>query len=117
MIENNRRRIDPARFSPHADTRKFNPAFAKLWQRRPSDPGPILKIAITLSDLVEHSRVTRNLFDPDDRHQPLNNVLDHTNPRYSPNTPYLGGTHNSRGAAPMHIAFSHVHELQVEKDG
>lgn len=109
--------VDQARFSPHADTFKFNPVLAELWQRRPPDPGPILKVGVTLSDLVEHSQVTRDLFDPEDQHEPLNTVLDQINQRYGPNTLYFGGAHSSRGAAPMRIAFSHVPELQVENDG
>jgi len=108
---------DHARFAPHADTLKFNPVLAQLWQRRPPDPGPILKVGVTLTDLVEHSQVTRDLFDPDDQHEPLNSVLDQINQRYGPNTLYFGGAHNGRGAAPMRIAFSHVPELQVESDG
>ena len=109
--------VDQARFSPHADTLRFNPVLAELWQRRPPDPGPLLKVGVTLTDLVEHSQVTRDLFDPDDRHAPLNSVLDRINQRYGPNTLYFGGAHSGCGAAPMRIAFSHVPELQVESDG
>jgi DNA polymerase-4 len=109
--------VDQARFAPHADTLKFNPVLAELWQRRPPDPGPLLKVGIVLTDLVEHSQVTRDLFDPEDRHEPLNTVLDQINQRYGPNTLYFGGAHKGRGAAPMRIAFSHVPELQVESDG
>ena len=109
--------VDQARFSPHADTLQFNPVLAELWQRRPPDPGPILKVGVTLTNLVEHSQVTRDLFDPDDQHATLNNVLDQINQRYGPNTLYFGGAHRGRGAAPMRIAFSHVPELQVESDG
>ena len=109
--------VDQARFSPHADTLQFNPVLAELWQRRPPDPGPILKVGVTLTNLVEHSQVTRDLFDPDDQHETLNNVLDQINQRYGPNTLYFGGAHRGRGAAPMRIAFSHVPELQVESDG
>lgn len=109
--------IDQARFAPHADTLRFNPVLAELWQRRPPDPGPLLKVGITLNELVEHSQVTRDLFDPEDRHAPLNTVLDRINRRYGPNTLYFGGAHKGRGAAPMRIAFSHVPELQVESDG
>src|SRR5512135_2683689 len=108
---------DQARFSPHADTLKLNPVLAELWQRRPPDPGPILKVGVTLTDLVEHSQVTRDLFDPDDQHEILNSVLDQINQRYGPNTLYFGGAHSGRGATPMRIAFSHVPELQVENDG
>ncbi|MHB1144771.1 MAG: Y-family DNA polymerase [Thiobacillus sp.] len=108
---------DQARFSPHADTLQFNPVLAELWQRRPTDPGPLLKVGVTLTHLVEHSQVTRDLFDPGDRHEPLNSVLDRINQRYGPNTLYFGGAHHGRGAAPMRIAFSHVPELQVESDG
>jgi len=106
-----------ARFSPHADTLKFNPVLAELWQRRPPDPGPILKVGVTLIDLVEHSQVTRDLFDPEDEHESLNSVLDQINQRYGPNTLYFGGAHHGRAAAPMRIAFSHVPKLQVESDG
>ena len=109
--------VDQARFSPHADTLQFNPVLAELWQRRPPDPGPILKVGVTLPNLVEHSQVTRDLFDPDDQHETLNYVLDQVNQRYGPNTLYFGGAHRGRGAAPMRIAFSHVPELQVESDG
>ncbi len=109
--------VDQARFSPHADTLQFNPVLAELWQRRPPDPGPILKVGVTLTNLVEHSQVTRDLFDPDDQHETLNYVLDQVNQRYGPNTLYFGGAHHGRGAAPMRIAFSHVPELQVEGDG
>jgi DNA polymerase-4 len=109
--------IDQARFAPHADTLKFNRALAELWQRRPPDPGPILKVGVVLGEIVERSQATRDLFDPDDRHAPLNSVLDRINRRYGPNTLYFGGAHKGRGAAPMRIAFSHVPELQVESDG
>lgn len=108
--------VDQARFSPHADTLRFNPVLAELWQRRPPDPAPILKVGVTLTELVEHSQVTRDLFAPDDRHETLNNVLDRINQRYGPNTLYFGGAHSGRGAAPMRIAFSHIPELQVEND-
>jgi DNA polymerase-4 len=109
--------VDQARFSPHADTLKLNPVLAELWQRRPPDPAPILKVGVTLFDLAEHSQVTRDLFDPDDQHAGLNSVLDRINQRYGPNTLYFGGAHSGRGAAPMRIAFSHVPDLQVESDG
>ena len=108
---------DQARFAPHADTLRFNPMLAELWQRRPPDPGPILKVGVVLGELVERRQATRDLFDPEDRHQPLNDVLDRINQRYGPNTLYFGGAHKGRGAAPMRIAFSHVPELQLESDG
>ena len=108
---------DQARFSPHADTLKFNPVLAELWQRRLPDPAPILKVGITLLNLVERSHITRDLFDPGDTHASLNTVLDRINQRYGPNTLYFGGAHRGLGAAPMRIAFSHVPELQVESDG
>ncbi|HWR76383.1 MAG TPA: DNA polymerase [Thiobacillus sp.] len=108
---------DQVRFSPHADTLKFNPVLAELWQRRPPDPAPILKVGVTLLHLTEHSQITRDLFDPDDQHAGLNSVLDQINQRYGPNSLYFGGAHSGRGAAPMRIAFSHVPELQVESDG
>jgi len=108
---------DHARFSPHADTLRFNPALLELWQRRPADRGTLLKVGVTFTNLVEADRVTRDLFDPEDEHAALNSVLDRINQRYGANTLYFGGAHRGRGAAPMRIAFSHVPELQVENDG
>ncbi|KAB2319104.1 DNA polymerase [Betaproteobacteria bacterium SCN1] len=105
------------RFAPHADTFRFNAAFAGLWQRRPPEPAPILKVGVTFTELVEAHQTTRDLFDPVDRHAGLNAALDRINRRYGPNTLYFGGAHKGRGAAPMRIAFSHVPELQVERDG
>jgi len=109
--------VDQARFSPHADTLKFNPLLAELWQRRPPDPAPILKVGVTLFNLVEAGQATRDLFDPDDHHAAINSVLDQINQRYGPNTLYFGGAHNGLGAAPMRIAFGHIPELRVEGDG
>ena len=106
--------VDQARFAPHADSLRFNPVLGELWQRRPPDPGPLLKVGVTLTELVEHSQATRDLFDPDDHHAALNSVLDRINQRYGPNTLYFGGAHHGRGAAPMRIAFSHVPELQFD---
>ena len=108
---------DQARFSPHADSLAFNQTLAALWQRRPPDPAPLLKVGVTLSHLTDQNQLTRDLFDTDNLHEELNHVLDQINQRYGPNTLYFGGAHNSRGAAPMRIAFSHVPELQVESDG
>ncbi|MEW6119210.1 MAG: DNA polymerase [Pseudomonadota bacterium] len=109
--------VDQARFVPHADTLKFNPVLARLWQRRAPDPAPILKVGIVFTELVEARHATRDLFDPDDRHAALNRTLDRINQRYGPNTLYFGGAHQGRGAAPMRIAFNHIPELQVERDG
>jgi len=108
---------DQARFSPHANTLAFNPILAELWQRRPPDPGQLLKIGITLSSLIDQDHVTRDLFDPENQHESLNAVLDQINQRYGPNTLYFGGAHSGLGSAPMRIAFSHVPDLAVENDG
>jgi DNA polymerase-4 len=108
--------VDQARFAPHNDTFRFNLAFAELWQRRPPEPAPILKVGIVFTDLVEAGQTTRDLFDPMDRHAGLNTTLDRINQRYGPNTLYFGGAHRGLGTAPMRIAFSHIPELQVERD-
>ncbi len=59
--------VDQAHFSPHADTLRFNPVLAELWQRRPPDPTPLLKVGVTLFNLADSARITRDLFDPDDQ--------------------------------------------------
>ncbi len=99
------------RFSPHADTFKFNEAFVYLWQRRPPHTNPILKVGITFTELAARVHTTRNLFDPADHHARLHATLDHINQRYGPNTLHFGGAHKGLGTAPMRIAFSHVPEL------
>jgi len=109
--------VDQARFAPHADTLRFNPVLASLWQRRAPDPAPILKVGLVFTELVDARHANRDLFDPDDRHAALNRTLDRINQRYGPNTLYFGGAHKGRGAAPMRIAFNHIPELQVERDG
>jgi len=108
---------DQARFVPHADTLKFNPVLTHLWQRRAPNPAPILKVGLVLSELVEAAQTTRDLFDPLDHHAGLNATLDRINQRYGPNTLYFGGAHKGLGAAPMRIAFNHIPEMQVERDG
>ncbi len=109
--------VDQAHFAPHADTLRFNPVLARLWQRRAPDPAPILKVGLVFTELVDARHANRDLFDPDDRHAALNRTLDRINQRYGPNTLYFGGAHKGRGAAPMRIAFNHIPELQVERDG
>ena len=109
--------VDQARFSPHADTLKFNQVLAGLWQRRRAEPAPILKVGVTLFDLTEQRQITRDLFEADNQHEGLNIVLDQINQRFGPNTLYFGGAHSGLGTAPMRIAFSHIPELQVESDG
>ena len=109
--------VDQARFSPHADTLKFNQVLAGLWQRRRAEPAPILKVGVTLFDLTEQRQITRDLFEADNQHEGLNLVLDQINQRFGPNTLYFGGVHSGLGTAPMRIAFSHIPELQVESDG
>jgi len=108
---------EQARFSPHADTLAFARTLAGLWQRRPNDPAPLLKVGVTLTHLTDPSQITRDLFESTDSKETLNQVLDQINQRYGPNALYLGGAHEGRGAAPMRIAFSHVPELQLESDG
>lgn len=108
---------DQARFTPHADTLQFNTRLAELWRRRPPDRAPLLKVGIVFTELIQTSHTTRNLFDPADRHAGLNTALDRINLRYGPNTLYFGGAHRGRGTAPMRIAFNHIPEIQVERDG
>ena len=108
---------EQTRFAPHADTLKFNHVLAALWQRRAPDTAPILKVGVTLFDLTEASRLTRDLFDFESQHAGLNAVLDQINQRWGPNTLYFGGAHEGIGAAPMRIAFNHIPALQVEDDG
>jgi DNA polymerase-4 len=107
---------DQTRFSPHADTLKFNHVLAALWQRHPAETAPILKVGITLFDLTDQTRLTHDLFETEAQHDGLNTVLDQINQRYGSNTLYFGGAHRGIGAAPMRIAFNHIPELPIEND-
>lgn len=108
---------EQTRFPPHADTFQFNAALAYLWQRRPSHTRPLLKVGLNFTELAARTQTTRNLFDPIDHHAGLHLTLDRINQRYGPNTLYFGGAYQGLGTAPMRIAFSHVPELQIERDG
>ncbi|MEQ1663025.1 MAG: DNA polymerase [Thiobacillus sp.] len=107
---------DQTRFSPHADTLRFNQSLAALWQRRPADPAPILKVGVTLFGLTDQKQLTRDLFEHEHQHEDLNIVIDQINQRYGTNTLYFGGAHHGLGEAPMRIAFNHIPELALEND-
>lgn len=116
-LDNPQRRdwIDRARFTPHAETLRFNPVLGMLWRRRPPDPAPILRVGISFTELAEARHTPIDLFAPDKPGR-LDQLLDQLNRTHGSNTLYFGAAHHGRGSAPMRIAFNRIPELAIERD-
>jgi len=50
------------------------------------------------------------------RHQPLDATLDKLRARYGRRVVYFGSVQESRDDASMRISFTHIPDLEVEKD-
>ena len=97
----------------------------KLWRDRLEPRRPLLKVGVVLTRLCEHGNYTPQLFDAvadtkdaldTGKHQRLDATLDKLRARYGRKVVYFGSVQESRDAAPMRIAFSHVPEPDVEGD-
>ena len=100
----------------------------KLWRDRPESRRPLLKVGVVLTRLCGHGNYTPQLFNAvadtgggkeatdTAKHQRLDATLDKLRARYGRKVVYFGGVQESRDAAPMRIAFSHVPEPGVEGD-
>ena len=100
----------------------------KLWRNRPEPRRPLLKVGVVLTRLCEHGNYTPQLFDAvadatsgtgttdTVKHQRLDAAMDKLRARYGRKVVYFGSVQESRDAAPMRIAYSHVPERGVEGD-
>lgn len=95
----------------------------RLWSARPDQRAKLLQVALVLSRLVESTNHTPSLFDDsleegvnDDKHRRLDATLDKLRARYGRSCIYFGTCQDSREAAPMRISFTHIPNLDLERD-
>ena len=81
----------------------------ELDRLRPHWPdGPVLRVSLTLFDLLPDESVSLPLFGRERREGRLDDVLDRINAKFGGNGVYYGGNHDARGTAPTRIAFSRI---------
>ncbi|MES2982071.1 MAG: DNA polymerase [Verrucomicrobiota bacterium] len=102
----------------------------KLWRDRPDPRARLIKVAVTLTRLVERNNFTPELFAPmiaeddaeteiqqtEEKHQRLDATLDKLRARYGRNAIYLGSVQDVRKHAPMRIRFNYIPKPDLEKD-
>ena len=107
---------DECRFAETQDTVEFLRILRMLWDRRPSNGPPPLKVSVTLIHLVEAQNRTPSLFEKNSARGDLNARIDMLNNCFGSNTVYFAGAHSARKSAPMRIAFSRIPDLETESD-
>ena len=98
------------------DTPTMLRAFDTMWRaRRPG--GKPIKASVTLSRLDPAPSVARSLFMEDRQALRAAETLDAVNEKFGPNAMYFASMHNTRMAAPMRIAFTHIPDIEAEEEG
>jgi DNA polymerase-4 len=93
-----------------------------LWAQHPSDAPEPTKVSVTLSRLEYIDAHTPSLFTEDNqpRRMQLQRAMDSVNKRFGGRSLYYADAmeaQRSREAAPMRIAFNHIPDLELERDG
>jgi DNA polymerase-4 len=97
----------------------------QLWRDRPEPRSRLLQVGVTLTRLCEHSNYTPPLFQvatdtpaaiDTEKQRQLDTTLDKLRARYGRRAVYFGGVQESRDEAPMRISFTHIPDLEVERD-
>jgi len=105
-----------ARFPDTHDTMRFTLELQRLWETRPEEMPPPLKVGITFFHLRPANAHTPDLFEHAPRRVPLNEGLDRLNKRYGYDTIFFGGAFGAQDVAPMRIAFNYIPDLENESD-
>jgi len=89
-----------------------------LWDSIPPVLGDPLKVSVVLSHLLPAQQFTPSLFSGGwaVREEAVDKAMDRINLDYGPRTIYYAGAHKGMKEAPMRIAFTHVPDLDVERD-
>ena len=98
---------------PTDDTLAFLQAARDLWEDKPRVPPGILKVGITLCDLVPRAQSPLFLYEADRKRSELAHAMDEINRRLGNNAVYFGGMHEAKGQAPLRIAFTRIPELDI----
>ena len=97
----------------------------RMWRDRPEPGCQLLQVGVLLTRLCEHGNFTPPLFQTvadtmaaldKEKHQRLDATLDKLRARYGRRVVYYGGVQESREDAQMRISFTHIPDLEVEKD-
>ena len=98
------------------DTSTMLRALDEAWSRRPPGGKPI-KASVRLSRLTPAGETPLSLFADERQALRAAKTLDSVNARLGPNAMYFGSMHDTRRAAPMRIAFTHIPDIESEEEG
>ncbi|WOO41589.1 DNA polymerase Y family protein [Rubellicoccus peritrichatus] len=106
------------RFFQTQRTPVFLKALRQLWDSMPAELGEPMKVSMVLGQLVHAKQFTPSLFSGgwDLKGEQIEQAMDKVNLHYGPRTLYYAGAQNGMNEAPMRIAFSHIPDLEVERD-
>ena len=107
---------DEMSFLETQDTLDFIRVFNLIWQRCPSAAPPPLAVGVTLFHLTALHNITPHLPQLEVSRVALHFAMDGLNRRFGKNTVYFGGAQPALDSAPTRIAFTHIPELEKERD-
>ena len=107
---------------PTQDSVALGKLLNALWAQHPADAPEPTKVSVTLSRLEHIGAHTPSLFTEDNqpRRMELQHAMDAVNKRFGGRTLYYADAmeaQRSSEAAPMRIAFNHIPDLELERDG
>jgi DNA polymerase-4 len=107
---------DEMSFLETQDTLDLIRVFGLLWQRLPASSPPPLAVGVTLFHLAGAHQVTPGLPTLKVSRLALDRAVDRLNACYGRNTVYFGGAQAALDSAPTRIAFTHVPEMEKERE-
>jgi DNA polymerase-4 len=107
---------DEMTFLETQDTLDLIRVFGLLWQRLPPSSPPPLAVGVTLFHLAAAHQVTPSLPTLNVSRLALDRAMDRLNACYGRNTVYFGGAQPALDSAPTRIAFTHVPEMEKERE-
>lgn len=107
---------DKLRLDACDDTLALLRALKQLWQRRPQQTPPLLRVGVVLEELSARQAGTLSLFEEDNAREQLNSAIDTINKKFGRNSVYFAGAQEALDSAPMRIAFTHIPNPELEGD-
>ncbi|MDP0494907.1 MAG: DNA polymerase [Verrucomicrobiota bacterium JB024] len=100
------------------ETAVFLKMLRQLWDEIPRDAGEPTQVWVVLGGLTAAENEGPPLFADwrDERRAALDRTMDSLNRRYGTRCLYYAAAHEGRDDAPMRISFTHVPDLEVERD-
>lgn len=99
------------------DTPTMLKVLDEAWRQRSSDDrmATPLKVSLTLWKLEPAGMTTRSLFPEEQAASRAAETLDAVNAHFGSGSMYFASMHETRDAAPLRIAFSHIPEVEPER--